>query len=162
MPVGVNVALLVLAATAFYTYIGQLVPQKRVLPPETIELTEDISTQEMVRIGQEIAEGKGLCLTCHTIGQSGALRFPDLSGVGSRASEQVEGMTDLDYLAQSLYEPNAYVVPGFNPAMPPIHKPPIGLSDEEILAVIAWLQSLGAEPTVTMQTTHRYRQSAGG
>ncbi len=35
--------------------------------------------------------------------------------------------------------------------MPTINKPPIGLTDEELHAVIAWLQSHGGEPTITMQ-----------
>ena len=39
----------------------------------------------MVKVGREIMEGKGLCFTCHTIGKTGALRFPDLAGVGDRA-----------------------------------------------------------------------------
>jgi hypothetical protein len=55
-----------------------------------------------------------------------------------------------------MYEPDAYIVPGFNPGMPVINKPPIGLTDQEILTVIAYLQSLGGTPTVTLQTTHRY------
>jgi mono/diheme cytochrome c family protein len=102
-------------------------------------------------------EGKGLCLTCHTIGQTGgALRFPDLGGIGERAATRVPGMSDVDYLTQSLYEPMAFIVPGFNPGMPLANFPPIGLTDEEILSVIAYLQSLGGTPTVTLQTTHRY------
>jgi hypothetical protein len=36
--------------------------------------------------------------------------------------------------------------------MPVINKPPIGLSDQEILAVIAYLQSLGGKTTVTMES----------
>ena len=40
--------------------------------------------------------------------------------------------------------------------MPPINKPPIGLTDQEILCVIAYLQTLGGTPTVTLQTTHKY------
>jgi hypothetical protein len=55
-----------------------------------------------------------------------------------------------------MYEPMAYVVPGFPPAMPPINKPPIGLTDREILCVIAYLQTLGGTPTVTLKTTHKY------
>ena len=43
-------------------------------------------------------------------------------------------------------------MPGFNGGMPTINKPPIGLSDKEILTVIAWLQSLGGTPSVTMAT----------
>ena len=59
-------------------------------------------------------------------------------------------MDDVHYLAESLYHPDAYIVPGFNPGMPIINKPPIGLTDKEILCVIAWLQSLGGTPSVTM------------
>ena len=55
-----------------------------------------------------------------------------------------------------MYDPNAFVVAGFNPGMPVINRPPIGLTDQEILCVIAYLQSLGGTPTVTLQTAHRY------
>ena len=55
-----------------------------------------------------------------------------------------------------MYEPAAFVVPGFPPAMPPVNQPPIGLTDQEILCVIAALQTLGGTPTVTLKTTHRY------
>jgi cytochrome c oxidase subunit 2 len=97
-------------------------------------------------------DGKGLCFTCHTMGKKGALRFPDLEGVGSRAANRIPGLSDTDYLAQSLYQPDRFIVEGFNPGMPVISKPPIGLTDDEIRAVVAYLQSLGGTPTVTMAT----------
>jgi hypothetical protein len=59
-----------------------------------------------------------------------------------------------------MYEPTAFVVPGFPPAMPPVNQPPIGLTDQEILAVIAALQTLGGTPTVTLKTTHKYYDGA--
>jgi mono/diheme cytochrome c family protein len=152
---------LVLATTAFYGYVGQMVPQKEVQPPQETKLGSDMTTADMVKVGREIMEGKGICLTCHTIGKSGALRFPDLAGIGTQAKTRVAGMSDIDYLAQSMYEPTAFVVPGFPPAMPPVNQPPIGLTDQEILAVIAALQTLGGTPTVTMKTTHRYLKGAG-
>jgi hypothetical protein len=65
-------------------------------------------------------------------------------------------LSEIDYLAQSLYEPNTFIVPGFNPGMPTINKPPIGLTDQEILCVIAFLQTLGGTPTVTLQSSHMY------
>jgi mono/diheme cytochrome c family protein len=136
--------------------VGQLVPQKEVLPPEETVMRADMTTDEMVTIGRQIMEGKGLCTTCHTIGQTGALRFPDLDGIGARAAERIPGLSDVEYLAQSLYEPDIYIVEGFNPGMPVINKPPIGLTDQEILSVIAYLQSLGGTPNVTLQTSHRY------
>ncbi|MGI8408203.1 MAG: c-type cytochrome [Actinomycetota bacterium] len=156
VPVIARIGALLLASTAFYTYVGQMVPQKMVLPPEETVLGTEMTTDDMVKIGRQIVEGKGLCATCHTIGKSGALRFPDLAGIGGRAKSRIAGMSDVDYLAQSMYEPNAYIVEGFNPGMPEIHKPPIGLSDQEILTVIAFLQSLGGTPTITLTTSHRY------
>lgn len=156
VPHPVRVAALVIGTTAFYGYVGQLVPQKEVHPPQEIAIRSDLTTADMVKIGGELMVGKGLCLTCHTIGKTGALRFPDLAGVGGRAGARVPGLSDVEYIAQSLYEPDAFVVEGFNPGMPVINKPPIGLTDQEILCVIAYLQTLGGTPTVTLQSTHRY------
>lgn len=152
IPVSLRIAALAIATTAFYTYVGQLVPQKEVQPPVEVAISKDMPPEEMVRVGREIMDGKGLCFTCHTMGKSGVLRFPDLDGIGSRAATRVPGLSDVDYLAQSIYEPDKYIVPGFNPGMPAINKPPIGLTDDEILAVIAYLQSLGGTVNVTMQT----------
>ena len=156
IPHSARVAVLVLATTAFYGWVGQLVPQKEVQPPQEIAIRSDLTTADMVKIGGELMVGKGLCLTCHTIGKSGALRFPDLEGIGARAATRVPGLNDVEYLAQSLYEPDAVIVEGFNPGMPVINKPPIGLTDQEILCVIAYLQTLGGTATVTLQTSHRY------
>lgn len=156
IPPSANILILVLATTAFYTLIGQLVPQKEVPAPQVIEISKDVSTEEMIEIGRGIARGKGLCLTCHTVGQSGALRFPDLDGIGARAAGRVPGLSGVEYMAQSLYEPDAYVVEGFNPGMPTINKPPISLTDDEIMTVIAFLQSNGGTPSVTMETKHAF------
>ncbi len=161
LPHTVRIGALVIATTVFYGYVGQLVPQKEVQPPQEIVIRSDLTTADMVKVGSEIMAGKGLCTTCHTIGKTGALRFPDLEGVAVRAKNRVPGLSDIDYLAQSMYEPDVYIVEGFNPGMPVINKPPIGLTDQEILTVIAALQSLGGTPTVTLQTTHRYYAGAG-
>jgi hypothetical protein len=160
IPHTLRVAALVLATTGFYAYVGQMVPQKEVQPPQATVISADMTTADMVKIGQDIMAGKGICLTCHTIGKTGALRFPDLAGVDVRAKTRVPGMSDVEYFAQSLYEPTAYVVEGFPPAMPPMNQPPFSLTDQEILCVIAALQSLGGTPTVTLQTKHKYNSGA--
>jgi mono/diheme cytochrome c family protein len=149
-----------LAVTAFYTYVGHMVPQAEVHPPKERVLSADMTTDAMVEAGQEIVQGKGTCMACHTMGASGNLRFPDLAGLGERAQQRRSGMSDVEYLAESLYDPGAYIVPGFNPGMPPVNKPPIGLSDDEIRCVVAYLQSLGGNPTVTMQTTFKFSGDA--
>ena len=157
IPLIPRIGALVLATTGFYAYVGSMVPQNEVLPPPTeIVIPADLTTDQMVTVGREIMDRKGLCFTCHTVGRSGALRFPDLAGVGARAKERVPGLSDVEYFAQTIYDPNAFIVPGFNPGMPVINKPPIGLTDQEILCVIAYLQSLGGTPTVTLQTSHRF------
>ena len=162
IPHTARVCVLVFGATSFYTYVGQMVPQKEVLPPQETLIRADLTTDDMVKVGQEIMNGKGLCFTCHTLGKTeGPFRFPDLSGVDARAKTREPGLTDVDYFAQAMYEPNSFVVPGFNPGMPVINKPPIGLTDQEILCVIAYLQTLGGMPTVTLQTSHRYYTPAG-
>lgn len=156
IPVSLKVLVLTLVTTGFYTVVGQLVPQKEVQPPKVVEMSADMTTEEMVVKGNEIFHGKGLCSTCHHIGGSGPARFPDLQGVAVRAETRVEGLTGVEYLAQSLYEPNAFIVPGFNPGMPHISEPPIDLTDGEILMVIAYLQTLGGTPTVTPESKLPY------
>ena len=156
IPHSVRIAGLVLATTAFYGYVGQLVPQREVQPPQETVLKTDMTTADMVKVGGELMASKGFCLTCHTIGKSGALRFPDLAGVAVRAQSRVPGLSDIEYFAQTLYEPEKFIVPGFNPGMPVINKPPIGLSDQEILCVMSFLQTLGGTATVTLQTAHHY------
>ena len=152
VPIVLKIAVLALAATAFYTYVGQLVPQKEVYPPVVLDLDADMTPEEMAETGREIFEGKALCSTCHTLGQTGALRFPDLSGIGSRAATRIPGMSGLQYLTQSLYQPDEFIVPGFIAGMPIINKPPIGLTEDEIKTVLAYLQTLGGTLTMTMDT----------
>jgi len=161
IPHSVRIAGLVFATTAFYGYVGQLVPQREVQPPQETVLRTDMTTADMVKVGGELMASKGLCLTCHTIGKTGALRFPDLAGVATRATTRIPGLNEIEYFAKSMYEPDSFIVPGFNPGMPTINKPPIGLTDQEILCVIAFLQTLGGTPTVTLQTSHHYYTAPG-
>jgi hypothetical protein len=161
VPVLVRIGALVVATTCFYMYVGQMVPQKEVQPPAEVVLKTDLSPPEMAKVGRQIMEGKGFCLTCHTIGKTeGPYRFPDLANVAVRAKTREPGLSDVEYFAQAMYEPNAFIVPGFNPGMPTINRPPIGLTDPEILCVIAYLQTLGGTTTVTMQTKHHYNSGA--
>ncbi len=147
--------------SAFYSYVGQMVPQKITYPPEETVIGANLSTDEMVTIGQQITGGKGTCLTCHTIGShDSGLRFPDLGNIGAIAGDRREGQTDVQYIAESMYDPNAYIVEGFVAGMPQVSRPPIALSDEEILTVIAYLQSLGGTPTVTMDTKLEWQGQA--
>ena len=158
IPITLQLAVLTVLLTGFYMMVGQAVPQKEVQAPEVIEIAEDVSTEEMVAIGKGIYEGKGICFTCH----ANTSRYPDLQGIAARAATRKPGYTAIDYIAESLYEPAVYIVEGFNPGMPVVNKPPIGLTDPEILSVIAYLQTLGGEATVTMDTKTAYTGGAVG
>ena len=84
IPHAARIGLLVLASTAFYGYVGQMVPQSEVQPPPaSIVIPADLTTEQMIPVGRQVMETKGLCFTCHTVGRSGALRFD--AGRGRRA-----------------------------------------------------------------------------
>ena len=154
IPHTVRIGALVLATTAFYAYVGQMVPQKEVQPPQEIVIKADLTTADMVKVGREIMEGKGLCFTCHTIGKTGALRFPDLEGVDCPREdprsrpERCRVLRPIDVRTRTPSSCRDSIR-----GCPSINKPPIGLTDQEILCVIAYLQSLGGTPTVTLQTS---------
>ncbi len=157
VPMPLKMVLLVLGTTAFYMYLGQIVPQKEVHPPPPVLISAEMTTEDLIAVGNELANGKGQCLLgCHQIGSSAPSRYPDLAGIGGRAATRIEGLSDVEYLAQSLYQPGAFIVPGFEDSMQPMNEPPINLSDDEIKAVIAWLQSMGGTPSVTLETELAY------
>ncbi len=158
---GPLIVLVTLAATGIYTMVGQMVPQKEVWPPKPIDTSklESLDAEQLAAVGKTIFEpgGKGKCSECHYAGS----RFPNLLNIGAEAGTRKPGYSDVDYISESIYEPNAFIVPGQNPGMPVINKPPIGLNDKEIKAVIAYIQSRGGTPTVTIATKLKYESAAG-
>lgn len=112
--------------------------------------------------------GKGQCPLCHTF-KAGDIgdRAPNLIGITRRAEERIKepaylkpttvqteshpgsgrATTAEEYIAESHSCPDCYVVTGFGlpgtndrkSPMPPIHKPPIGLSIDELVAVDTWM-----------------------
>src|SRR3972149_860787 len=87
--------------------------------------------------GEKIFWGDGQCSTCHKIGSSGsATRGPDQDGLSGRAEERAKELglpSGLDYLVESIVEPDKYVVKGYDKIMPKVFDPPIMLSREKIL-----------------------------
>jgi cytochrome c2 len=151
-----NVALI-----AFFLYVGNSIPQTRKDPPKELELSADMSTEDFVKTGEQIFYGKGTCALCHPIGERGE-RCPDLAGVGERAPARVKeeaykgtAESGPEYIVESLHNPAVYVVEGYQPSMPAQGRQ---LSDLEMVAIIAFLQSLGGEVTVDGKATFaKYR-----
>jgi len=132
-----------------FTLVSLSIPQMASLPP--VEEKFDIATvktpTDLATIGQKVFFSKGQCALCHTIGPSESARCPDLKGIGAKLSRE--------FLFESLTQPQAYIYQDYRvegmakeyPAtMPYINKNPIGLSRNEILAVIAFLQQMSGEP----------------
>ncbi|WDT76332.1 MAG: cytochrome c [Candidatus Manganitrophus sp.] len=134
---------------AAFTWAGFMVPQSVGLPPtkEKLDVAKISSPKDLTRIGQNMFFGKGQCALCHTLGAE-AGRCPSLQNAGARLTRE--------FIFETLTKPDAYVKLDFEqvepkkfPAqMPVINKPPIDLTDQELLTVIAFVQSLGGKVTV--------------
>jgi len=91
--------------------------------------------------GAELAKSRG-CVGCHTIDGS-PLVGPTWKGLfGHRVAVLTDGTkrevtADEAYIKRSIKEPGADVVEGFAPIMPDL-----GLSDDEIEAVVAYIKTL--------------------
>ncbi len=97
--------------------------------------------------GREIYEnGGGLfsndhgCASCHSLdglvgGQAGW--GPSFQGISERAGERVPGMSAVDYLRQSILDPSAYVVEGFDDYM--LKSLRFFLGEEDVDALVAFM-----------------------
>lgn len=138
-----TVALLVVGTLAVYTAVANMIPQVESAVPEEIALGADARPDELVAAGEQVYGGAGGCTACHGTGT----RAPDLLGVaGSVCAERQTELSCKDYLYESLVDPNAYVVDGFQPIMPDMSRT---LSSNEIWSLVAFLEAQGGEVTVT-------------
>lgn len=139
-----NLILLIAATAAAFLYIGHVVPQ---IQSEPIEVETEIgqTPDDLVTAGRRIlTSDRAQCLTCHSLGEDPKARCPNLESVGQTAAARKSQLDAAQYFVESVYNPNAYIVAGYpKNQMSPVNKPPIVLSDDEILAVIAYMHSLG-------------------
>ncbi len=136
--------LVAVVAVLGFIYVGNSIPQASTASAPT----PATGARSLVQEGRSLFFGRGSCAVCHTIGQPGG-RAPDLQGIGARAAQRRAGLSAEAYLRESLMDPMAYVVEGWPPIMPPANKPPVALSEGDLDAVVAFLQSLGGKVTVT-------------
>src|ERR671922_2782510 len=149
----------VLAATliviGFYTMVAHIIPQLQSEVPEALALTGDVSPAQLAAAGERIYNGAGGCTACHGLGTRAPNLLTDYAGqgpIGARCGTRQPGMDCKTYLYQSMTEPNKFVVPGFEPIMPDMRR---SLSNDQIWATIAFLQTQGGEPTVTADDIRR-------
>jgi len=144
-----NIALFTVVVSVLYTAMAQVLPQLPNHPPANVELGSNIGPEALAEAGAGIFEGN--CTQCHKAGETS--RAPDLGNVGAisagraamRAAETGQPYTDADYLLEALCKPYDYLVEPYGRVMPPQQK---ALSGGQILALVAYLQTLGGEATV--------------
>ncbi len=144
--IGAKIVLFIAAVAGGFVYICKTIPQ---IKSEPAVAATDIgeSPEELTEAGKKIfMSDRAQCITCHSIGEDPKARCPNQQGLGSRAAMTRPGMSAAGYLVQSVYNPNAFIVSGYpRNQMQPVNKPPIALSHDEILAVIAFLNTLGGK-----------------
>jgi cytochrome c oxidase subunit 2 len=97
------------------------------------------SPEAMVAQGQGLAQSKG-CTACHSVDGSARVG-PSWKGLYGKTETMKDGSTahvDDAYLRAFIRDPQARGVLGFPPVMPRIE-----LSDDELAALVAYIQSLG-------------------
>ncbi len=134
-----------LAVIWFFALLAAWVPSTSTATGPVTEL--DWSDPDaVVEIGESIFNTKGQCKACHTLDTSAPKgRCPDLTDIGRNAASRQPGVDARTYLIESLYEPSKYLVAGYGKIMPEVWKNPIALTQLEIAAVIAFLESQGGE-----------------
>lgn len=144
-----KVFLVVLGTIAFYTMLANAIPQVESQVPEDIAFGAAVTADELVAAGQQLYEGAGGCTACHGLGTRAPNLLTDEGGtgpIGARCAQRVQGEDCKAYLHHSMVEPGAYVVAGYDPIMPDARRT---LSEAQIWALVAYLQSVGGEVTVT-------------
>ncbi len=141
----IRLYLFVLLVGGIFAYIGNSIPQISTTQTAVVEIASK-SPEELIKAGKAIAEGKGGCLICHSIQEDPKARGPKWEGIGARAATRKPGMSAAEYFVESLYDPDAFIVEGYSGhQMKPVHESPIGLTDDEIMAVCCYLFSWGGE-----------------
>lgn len=89
----------------------------------------------------QVAEGKRVfsqnCGSCHAIDPDTVIVGPSLAGIAGRAETRLVGVSGRDYLLQSILNPEAYLVEGFDKLMPTDFGK--RLTGEELDALLAYL-----------------------
>jgi len=140
---------IVLGTLALYTLIANKIPQVQSEVPQTLTLGANVTPEQLVAAGEKVFNGIGGCTTCHGLGTRAPNLLTDEKGtgpIGARCGKREAGKSCKDYLYESLDNPTAYVVSGYQPIMPVMTRQ---LSPEQVWAVIAFLEAQGGTVDVT-------------
>lgn len=146
---------LTIAVLAFYTMIANIIPQLESEVPEELDLTAGVTPEALIAAGEKIYQSAGGCAACHGLGTRAPNLREDHAGqgtIGARCATREPGVDCKAYLYESLTVPSKYLVPGFEAIMPDMRRQ---ISEDQIWALVAYLESLGGEVTVTADDIKR-------
>jgi cytochrome c551/c552 len=103
------------------------------------DTVEDIDGE--VLFASTVLEGQAGCVTCHSLSPGQVIVGPSLANIGADAGTRVEGLTAEAYLEQSIVDPSAFVVDGFDDGQMPSVWGDV-LSDAQIGALVDYLLTL--------------------
>jgi len=166
LPIIVKVMIFCVSLILVFTLVANILPQVEGQAPEEKKIDLNALTMDSyIAMGEEIFAGKGGCTVCHNnMGRAPDIMALDMSStVEERLADsnyKGDAKDSQVYLYESMVDPSIYVVAGFGKKgaehespMPVINKPPTDLSEVEMNAVIAFLQTKdGGESTVELPT----------
>ena len=150
----------VIGTLGTFTLVANVIPQLQSEVPEELSFGANVSAEELVSSGQILFEGAAVCVSCHGLGERAPNLLTDHEGTGTigvRCANRVPGEDCKAYLYNSMVNPGAYLVEGFQPIM---QDQRAQLSNEQIWALVAYLESEGGEVTVTGQDIMATRTAA--
>ncbi len=139
----------VLGTLALYTLIANKIPQVQSEVPHALTLGANVTPEQLTSVGDQLYHGAGGCTACHGLGTRAPNLLTDEKGqgpIGARCGKREAGKDCKAYLYESLTNPRAYVVTGYEPIMPEMGRT---LSPQQLWALVAFLESNGGTVDVT-------------
>jgi mono/diheme cytochrome c family protein len=139
----------VLGTLALYTLIANKIPQVQSDVPRALTLGANVTPEQLVSAGDQLYHGAGGCTACHGLGTRAPNLLTDEKGqgpIGARCGKREAGKDCKAYLHESLANPRAYVVTGYEPIMPEMGRI---LSQQQLWALVAFLESNGGTVDVS-------------
>jgi mono/diheme cytochrome c family protein len=143
-----KILLIVLGTLGLYTVVASSIPQVASEVPEELSFSGDVTPEQLVTAGEDLFNGAGGCTACHGLGTRAPNLLTDHAGeglIGARCGNRVAGEDCKNYLYQSLVNPTAHVVAGFDPMVFQART----FSDPQLWSMVAFLEAQGGTVTVT-------------
>src|SRR5439155_21573113 len=133
----------VIGTLLVYTVVCNKIPQVQSEVPQKLAIGANATSEQLVAAGEKVFNGVGGCTACHGLGTRAPNLLTDEKGagpIGARCGKRETGKSCKAYLYESLTQPGAFVVTGYEPIMPDMSRT---LSPQQMRAVIAFLESQG-------------------